>query len=170
MTSELLVSFRLALAYLRRLLEDLRDEQMLSQPSGTGNHPAWIVGHIVYSLQAMSGELGVQPWLPEDWSRMFGTGTNPEAATAAYPPKSQLLEYLRDAESRVANAIEKLTESDLASPLPDAGYRKTLPTIGHALIHILVGHASVHIGQLTVWRHAMGLPRAPEHFEATAND
>ncbi len=166
MVCELLVSLRLNLAYLRRLVDDVNDEEMVAQPRGAVNHPAWLIGHIIYSFQAMASELGVAGWLADDWSAMFGTGTTPMPSRAAYPAKKRLLEFLGDAEGRLTKVIEEMTSADLAKALPDEDYRQTLPTVGHALVHILIGHTSVHVGQLTVWRHAMGMDRAGEHFEA----
>ena len=163
--SEILVSFRLLVDYTRRLVDDIPPNDFAAQPGGNRNHPAWILGHLCYSFQAMGGELGLSPWLPNDWPPIFGTGSTPSADIENYPPKSSLIATFNQSVRRIENAVEGLTDQQLDAPLPDAEARQTLPTIAHALTHILIGHASVHIGQLTCWRAAMQLPHVPEQFD-----
>jgi hypothetical protein len=55
-----------------------------------------------------------------------------------------------------------MSHTDLAQPLPDVRFRDQFPTVGHAVLHILAAHTALHIGQVIVWRRAMGLPAVPE--------
>jgi hypothetical protein len=165
LNSEILTSFQLVVDYARRLVGDIPPQEFVAQPDGIVNHPAWILGHLAHSFQAIGGEIGVAPWLADDWDRMFATGAIPTPRVKDYPSKSSLIATFDDAVDRTTDAVSRLSTEGFASPLPDDEYRATLPTIGHALLHILVGHTSVHVGQLTVWRHAMQLPRVPEHFD-----
>lgn len=165
MKDEILVSFRLLTDYARRLTGDIAERDFVAQPHGIANHPAWILGHLCSSMQAICGELEVAPWLPADWSSRFGTGTRPSDDVTEYPPKASMLEVFNESVQQVEAAVGGITSQQLTSPLPDEEYRKSLPTLGHALIHILVGHSSVHVGQLTAWRAAMGLSRIREQFD-----
>ncbi len=160
MKDEILNSLGLFMRNLRELVGDLDDAQMAEQPPGVPNHPAWTVGHIAFSFQGISEELGLEPWLPEDWEKRFGTGTTPAQDTKAYPGKRELLGTLADAERRVRERLLRLDEAALRDPLPDERVREILPTLGHAVLHVLVGHTAAHLGQLAVWRRAMGLPPA----------
>lgn len=157
MISETLNSYRLTLDHLRRLVADLDDTQMVHQPKGIVNHPAWTLGHLVYSAQAIGGEIGIPPWLPADWSRRFGTGSTPVADAKSYPDKAALLRALDDGQRRLADALTAMSHSDLVRPLPDVRYRDRIPSIGHAVLHILTTHTAMHVGQIVVWRRAMGL-------------
>lgn len=165
MKDEILVSFRILTDYARQLCGDIRESDFVVQPHGISNHPAWILGHLCTSMQAICCELEATPWLPADWASMFGTGSSPSRDLADYPAKVLLLEVFDKSVQQVEAAVEKLTSQQLTLPLPDEEYRKTLPTLGHALVHILIGHASVHLGQLTAWRAAMDLPRIREQFD-----
>lgn len=165
MKDEILVSFRLVSDYVRRLVSDIAEIDFTVLPHGIANHPAWILGHLCCSMQAIGGELETGPWLPDDWTATFGTGSTPSNHRADYPAKVSLLERFDHSVQQLETALEGLTSRQLALPLPDEGYRKTLPTLGHALVHILIGHASVHAGQLTAWRAAKRLPRIREHFD-----
>jgi hypothetical protein len=166
MKNEILASFRLLVDYARSLTNDIAETDFTAQPHGIANHPAWILGHLCSSMQAMSGERNISPWLPDGWSTAFRTGSMPSSDLANYPTKATLLEVFDQSVQQVEAAVKELTSEQLSLPLPDKEYRRTLPTIGSALLHILISHSSVHIGQLTSWRAAMKLPRVREHFES----
>ena len=168
MIAEILNSYELHSEFLRRLVSDLSDDQMVAQPDNVPNHPAWTIGHLVHSCQAISGELGASPWLPDDWGNRFGTGSTPIDDATKYPDKEKLLRTLDEAKAKLSAALEESGESGLTAPLPDVRYRDRFPTIGHAVIHILSGHTALHLGQLTVWRRAMRLDIVPEPLSGSS--
>lgn len=169
MNDPILVSFRLANSYLYQLMEDIPEDAMLKQEPGLRNHPTWILGHVLHSYQGIGEEIGLSPWLPRDWPALFGTGTIPQSDANMYPKKTELLGLLEKSEERLVNTISKMARDDFEHELPDVNYRKVLPTVGHAMVHILIGHTSIHIGQLTIWRSVMGLPRVLEEFDKPAD-
>ena len=158
-------SFAYCLDYLREQVADVSETDMLAQPNGIKNHPAWVIGHLTYSCQLLGGEIGLPPWLPDEWGTQFGTGSVPTGDPGVYEPKAAGLARLADAQSRITTTIERLDDSQLDQPLPDEAHRAVFPTIRHALTHVLVGHTANHIGQLTLWRKAMGLPPITRSFE-----
>jgi hypothetical protein len=164
MIAEILRSNKLALDYLRRLVADVPDDWMPRQFAGVINHPAWVIGHIIYSCQAIGGEIGIAAWLPDDWASKFGTGSVPVGKPDAYPDKKTLLRALDEGQRRLAAALSSMDESDMDKPLPDVSYREIFPTIGQAVLHILTSHTAVHVGQVTVWRRASGLGPLAEPF------
>jgi hypothetical protein len=130
-------------------------EEMISQAAvGAVNHPKWTIGHLIYSAQALGGELGIQPWLTADWQRKYGTGSTPQHDG---PSKVELLALLNDAQQRVVASFTAIGEAGMSQPLPDARYRDTFPSLGHAVLHVLSAHTASHVGQLIVWRRAAGL-------------
>jgi len=156
MVPELAACFERTIAFIRDSVADLSDDDMVLQPPGVPNHAAWTLGHIIYSCQAMAGELSVKPWLPDDWESQYGYGSSPAAVVAHRPSKEALLAALEEASNRLRNALVPLDEEDLADPLPDEKIREILPTKGHALLQVVAGHTAYHAGQLAVWRHAIG--------------
>lgn len=64
---------------------------------------------------------------------------------------------LRDAQVRLTQAVERLNDAQLDAPCPDPSYRDVFPTIRSAMTQVMVGHTAFHVGQLSVWRKAMGL-------------
>jgi len=160
MIRELANCFDRSVAFMRELVADLSDEEMILQPAGVPNHAAWTLGHVIHSCQAIAGELGVPPWLPDDWGSHFGYGSSPEKVSRSQRScKPALVAALTDASDRLQAALLAIDESRLADPLPDEKARGVLPTMGHALVQIVAAHTAYHAGQLAVWRRAIG--RAP---------
>ena len=158
-------SFAYALDFLREQVADVGAAEMVGQPNGIANHPAWVIGHLTHSCQMLGGVIGVAEWLPGDWAKRYGTGSVPVADAGAYEAKDEARAILRDAQSRITRAVERLDDARLAQPFPDPSYREVFPTVRHALTQVLVGHTANHVGQLIVWRRAMGLPRMGRSFE-----
>jgi hypothetical protein len=164
MIDEIVRSYSLTLDYLRRMVADVPVEMFTRQVAGAVNHPAWVIGHLTYSCQAIGGEVGIVPWLPGNWQELFGTGSTPLDRPNVYPGKPDLLAALADGQSRVVRRLAELGEAVLGAPLPDERHRTMFPTIGDAVLHILTSHAAVHVGQVTVWRRVVGLGPLKESF------
>ena len=151
-------SFAYCLDFLREQVADVAEADLVAQPNGIVNHPAWVIGHISFACQSVGRAIGLSHWLPRDWSRRFGTGSVPTAEGGLYGSREDLLEILAETQSRMIEAVERLDDSQLDQPFPVESYRPVFPTIRHALTQVLIGHTANHIGQLSAWRHAMGLP------------
>lgn len=164
-THPILHSFAYGLEFLREQVADVAAADMVAQPAGIVNHPAWVIGHLTYTCQLLGGAVGVPTWLPEDWGPRFGTGSTPVADPRAYEGKEPALAAVGDAQERVRLAVERLDDGQLDQPFPEPSYRDVFPTVRHALTQVLVGHTALHIGQVGVWRRAMGLPRMRRSFE-----
>jgi len=153
---DVLSSFAYSLDYLRELVADLSEQEMVAQPSRIMNHAAWTIGHLTYSCQAIGGEIGLAPWLPDDWRARFGTGSVAMNDPSAYAPKSLAIVRLGEGQARITAAVLSLTDSQLSAPLPDERFRSVLPSVRHALTQVLVAHTALHVGQLILWRKALG--------------
>lgn len=158
-------SFAYCMDYLREQVTDVVETDMARQPNGISNHPAWVIGHITYACELLGGAIGVSRWLPRDWATRFATGSVPSADQNLYGSKAELLAALDEAQSRMTKAVEQLTDDQLDAPFPVESYRDVFPTIRHALTQVLIGHTANHIGQVSVWRRAMGLPPMSRSFE-----
>jgi hypothetical protein len=160
MIPQLVACLDRSVAFIQGLVTDLSDAEMLLQPAGVPNHASWTLGHVIQSCQAIAVELGVVPWLPDDWESRFGCGSSPASPTTSQEPaKAALLAALADAADRLRVALLATDEGKLGDPLPDEKMREILPTVGHALVQVVAAHTAFHAGQLAVWRRAIG--RAP---------
>jgi hypothetical protein len=158
-------SFAYSLDFLREQVADVAASDMAAQPNGIVNHPAWVIGHLTYAYQLLGSVIGLPAWLPNDWAKRFGPGSGPVADASLYETKNDALAMLGDAQVRITQAVEQLDDSRLDEPFPDRSYRVVFPTVRHALTQVLAGHTAYHIGQLAVWRKAMGLPPMRRSFE-----
>jgi hypothetical protein len=158
-------SFAYCLDYLREQVADVAEEDMIAQPGGIMNHPAWVIGHLTFTCQMLGGVIGIPEWLPDYWANRFGTGSVPVPDVSFYETKQNALKILRDAQVRLTQAVEQLDDARLNALFPDESYLEVFPTIRHALTQVLVGHTANHVGQLSVWRRALGLPLMGRAFE-----
>ncbi len=158
-------SFRYSIDYLKLQLATVTDRQMHAQPPGVRNHPAWIVGHLVHTCQLLGELAGVKPWLDESWSRRYGSGSEPQDTPGLYETKEKLLASLENAAERIDNAAGMMNESELDAVFPAEQLREVFPTVRHAFTHVLTAHTAYHVGQISVWRRAMGLPAIGRDFE-----
>jgi hypothetical protein len=161
----ILHSFAYSLDYLREQIADVPDELMTAQPDGVPNHAAWTIGHLVFIAQEIGGVIGIEPWLGEEWTRQFGPGSQPSAPGEEHIARVTLLAALQTAQAKLTTAIKALKGSELDAPFPDPAYADLFPTVRHALTQVLLGHTAFHIGQISVWRRAMGLPTMNRSYE-----
>ena len=158
-------SFAYCLNFLREQVADVAEADMAAQPNGIQNHPAWVIGHLTHACQELGGVLKLPKWLSSNWAERFGTGSLPVADASRYETNDNALAILGDAQSRVTHAVEQLDDSRLDQLFPDESYHLVFPTIRHAITQVLVAHTANHIGQLSVWRRAMGMPPMGRSFE-----
>src|SRR5262245_19070457 len=116
-------SFAYGLDFLCEQVADVAPADMVAQPNGIMNHPAWVIGHLTHSCEVLGGVIGLAPWLPNDWTRRFGTGSLPVADSSVYEAKDRSLAILRDAQSRITPAVDQLDDARLDQPFPDPSYR-----------------------------------------------
>jgi hypothetical protein len=80
-------SFAYCLDFLRQQVADVAAPDMVAQPNGIINHPAWVIGHLTVTCQLLGGAIGLPKWLPDDWPMRFGTGSVPVADASLYETK-----------------------------------------------------------------------------------
>ena len=158
-------SFTYSLDYLTDQVADVSDIDMVALPEGIANHPAWTIGHLTLVLGMIGTVVGVPMSLPESWVKRFGPGSAPEAEQDLYEQKEVALKMLDEGRGRIVEAVSNLTDNRLDEPFPDESYRDVFPTIRHALTQVLIGHTAFHVGQISVWRKAMGLPSIGRSYE-----
>ena len=152
--------YAMNLSYCRRLLEDVGEDEMLTQPASGVNPPAWILGHLSLCTDYALDFMGQPKRLPDQWHALFGPQTGLPEKTAC-PTKQELWEAYESGHSQVhAASIEVGPELlDKPNPLPFKFLQQTLPTTGDLLAHLMATHEAAHIGHLSNWRRQMG--RAP---------
>lgn len=143
--------------YAGRLVADLTDEQLTTQPRPGMNPPLWILGHLAIATDYTREMLGLDKVCPEAWHAAFGPGSRPTAAPGKPPTKAELVAAIEAGQRDVEAAISRVEPAQLDTPNPIEFLRKELPTWGELLAHLLTTHDAIHLGQLSAWRRAMGL-------------
>ena len=158
-------SFNYSLDYLVEQLADVSEAAMTVQPGGLLNHPSWTIGHLTFVLHMIGGVVGVRSCLPETFPRLFGPGSTPENDRGSYDSKDEAIRRLRELQFLVTEAISKVEDDFLDQRFPDEAYLEVFPTIRHALAQVLIGHTAFHVGQISMWRRAMGLRPMARSYE-----
>ena len=157
MRDHLLFTYKFNLGHLESLVKDLTDEQMVQQPHGLVNHPAWTLCHLASASNHTGVALGLESTFPADWEAAAKTGGVPSAAASGYPSKEALVAELKKQHERVAEAVANADLAAFAKEYPDENTRKHFPTVGDFVDYLLSAHEANHIGQVAAWRRAMGL-------------
>ena len=157
MQEHLIFTYRFNLGHIRSLVKDLTAEQMVAQPHGVVNHPAWTLKHLASSANYVAKTLGLDSTFPPDWEATPTVDGLPSGDASQYPSKEALLAELSAQHERVAEALAGADPALFAREFPEEGMRKYFPRIGDALGYMLTAHEATHIGQLAAWRRAMGL-------------
>ena len=139
------------------LVKDVSAEQMVGQPNGVVNHPAWSLGHLVVAANSLGQVLGLTSNLPDGWDKTFATGGEPSALVSDFPSKEEILGALKEQHERNTEAIKNIDPTSLAAPHPNEDMRSYFPTVGDMVVFLMTGHEMDHLGQIAAWRRAMGL-------------
>ncbi len=156
--STVMHNYHFSVGFLKTLLEGIDDQKRAYQPKPGMNHPAWIVGHLVSTMDFAAKMAGTEYKVPGGWDKLFGMNSTPVDDAAKYPDLAVLLAELDKAVEVLAPALDRIGADTLAAEMPDEGFRKLMPTVGDGLTFILNGHITMHLGQLSAWRRACGMP------------
>ena len=160
MLRHLVFTYQFNLGRARTLVGDLSAEQMVRQPQGVVNHPAWTLGHLAASSNHLAKMLGLESTFPTAWAEAFRTGGTPSGDAADFPAKDALLVELATQHARVAGALVSADPATFAREHPHEGARKRFPTIGDYATFLISSHEGSHLGQIAAWRRALGLGSA----------
>lgn len=156
MQSHLLHSFGFNRIYVHMLMKDVPDPRLAEQPEGIRNHGAWNLGHILYSLDFARQLAGIDPDPNPVPSELFSMGSTPSDDRSLYPSKQQLLDKLDAAHETMTPAIASMGASAQNVANPSEEFRQVMPTVGDALAFLTTSHYGLHLGELAVWRKAIG--------------
>lgn len=157
MLQHLACLYRFNLDSARSLVRDLTPEQMVAQPQGLINHPAWSLGHLTLIADYLATLLGHESQAPAGWGKTFATGGTPSGVLADYPSKDELLAALAAQHERTTGAVLQADPTWFTTPHAIAPFRKNFPTQGDLAMFMMTSHEMDHLGQMAAWRRAMGL-------------
>lgn len=150
--------YALNYGYCERLLADIAEEEMLTQPADGINPPAWQLGHLALCTDYALGILGQEKKLSKEWAVNFGPGSKPLPEKRSFPNKQALWDAYSAGHQAVEQAIQGVDLKSLTDPNPIDFLAAMLPTTGDLLCHLMATHESMHLGHLSDWRRQMGRP------------
>lgn len=138
------------------LLDDMRETPFVEATPG-GNHPLWILGHLIVSEsflldQCLQGKPNRFPELAE----LFGQGTTPTTNPENYPTYDELRPKFDAIREDSLAYLEQLSDDDL----DQATHHTENPffaTVGNCYLAMIM-HPMNHSGTVTAARHAAGKP------------
>jgi hypothetical protein len=148
------------LHYALALLEDVTDEQFVLRPGGNMNHPAWIIGHVSLYHGAATALLNGEPMTDPKDDPLFGfEGRGPLEELAPYGSKQAMLDRFATGHERVAQTLLSAKPGDFQRKPSLPRWAAQYPTVEFMLPDLLILHESMHIGQISMWRRAVGLAK-----------
>jgi len=150
-------TWRLQRDYAQRLVADLTDQDMVSQPVRgiTMNHPAWTFGHIGVYPPVLAAILREEPFEDPIKAR-YGRDSKPVDDAAEYPSKEDLMRAFFAGHDELERTLAGTPRAILARPIPLARWKDRFPLIADAVLHLMIDHESTHLGQVSAWRRAGG--------------
>lgn len=158
-TDYLVHSLGFSLNYARSLLKDVKPEDFARLPMPNFNHPAFVYGHLAVSANFMLELLGREdakielPFDPEPYT--------PSATCVEddgrYADMTLIMDAFTRAHDSVLAVLPQIDEELFARPNPVEGFSNMMPRIGDAVTFMCCSHTMMHLGQISMWRRAMGL-------------
>jgi len=163
MQSRILIKTNLqtSMAMVLPLIEDMKSKPLVFPTPMGGNHPLWILGHLIYSDGVLLDEIMLdQPSAVADLKEYFQGGTEPVDDDIIYPSMGNLLTRCRDLRHGHMELLEQFSEEDLDQPSKNVPpkYQSYLATYRNCFM-MVANHWLMHRGQVADARRADGRPR-----------
>ena len=165
MLTHILHAYDLQLKTAKRLLADIPDDQMCTQPNGLVNHPTWSLGHLVVSANGVGKMIGIEPGMPENWGDLFKTGGTPSDDPTGMPSKAELLSELEQVHERYKAALPNVNQSVLDAETPNEQTRAYFPTVGSMVVS---AHSEVGVQLLSRMARGSVLKLSSAHLHVLA--
>lgn len=143
---------------LKTYVADLSDADLMLRPGPGCNHLAWQLGHLISSECALLEMVqpGAAAKLPEGFSDKHKKEHAGSDDPAQFCTKQEYLDLMDQVQAATFAALEKVSESDLDQPGPEA-FRSMFPTKGHVYL-LIATHQLMHAGQFVPVRRKLGKP------------
>ena len=137
------------------LVNDMKDAPTTFPTPNGGNHPLWVVGHLLFAEGHLIDVFIQGKEHPTaQWNDLFGIGSEPTADASAYPSLEELLGKWEETRARTLAYLDTLSDDDLDKPShAPAEAQDTFGTVGKCLITLSL-HFTFHGGQVADARRA----------------
>lgn len=139
------------------LISDMQDSPMTQPTPNGGNHPMWVLGHVVRSeSDLLDGFILGQPNRFPELESLFSIGTTPTTNADDYPTMEELLGKFETIRGATLAHLATLSDADLdqKSHAPEE-FGASFGTVG-ACFAAMCTHMAFHAGQVADARRAAG--------------
>jgi len=152
--SDLAKMYEFSFAAIRRNLENLSHAESVLTPPNGGNCLNWVLGHMVVARNTVLRLAGGSP-LQMGEMTVYQRGSSP-CGSDGYRDLATLRGFLDDSQQQLLPALAAMSESKLASPVPEPFNRSPLTgSVGDALTRLHY-HEGYHNGQIGLLRRIAG--------------
>ncbi|HEQ99855.1 MAG TPA: DinB family protein [candidate division Zixibacteria bacterium] len=142
---------------LKKLWDEITDEESLKRGEDNLNHIRWIAGHITNSNGYMVKAAGGTPDIPPGWDELFRGGKEMEEDHSKYPSMNEISDNFDINRDELYRALEEIPVAKLETAKELAPDWKIPPQ--EALL-FLCSHEFYHAGQISMMRNIVGKQRA----------
>lgn len=142
---------------MRRLLDDVSEEESLVRGADKLMHIRWPAGHLVWGARVTLQTLGADCALPPEWVALFGRGAPFNEDDRAYPTMSDLRNKLYQLHGEIGEHLAGMDTADLEKTLDSDPVFHDTDAVKTALS--LCTHDFYHAGQIAVMRRILGRER-----------
>lgn len=143
------MSFAASRSWTMGLIEDMKETPLVQPTSNGGNHPLWVLGHIVVAEAGIfDGFILGNRSRFADLNKLFGVGSTPTTSADDYPSMDELLDKFAEIRADLLAYVDTLSEEDLDKPsnAPE-NFGPKFSTIGACLLAMTL-HPVFHAGQV----------------------
>lgn len=99
--------------WIKPLADDLADAPLTSPTGNGGNHPHWIMGHLVFSKSGLLAMISGRDNPLQSWKELFSGGTSPVSDGSGYPDYESVLATFEKTHQGCLNLLVEIGESRL---------------------------------------------------------
>jgi hypothetical protein len=156
-----LFAWKKNLDYGQKLVADLEEAQMVSQPAenpdSPSNHPAWVLSHLNVYVPIV-GAIIKNEAFEDPKEHEFGMLSKPQANRDVYASKEELIANFVQGHETVIELLGNADDSIFANPVKLPRWANVMPIAGVALPYLMFNHENIHLGQVSAWRRIQGMP------------
>ena len=149
--------FRFQMEYLKKIVNNIPEEQLYALQLEGFNSAGWILGHLFVEVQDVFDFLAIKYQSNDTWNALFRNTTGRIQNLENLPSKETLLNAIYDRYEQLLLIYRQLEESERSGPHPSRLIKNLLPNLDAWIAHHLTTHIAVHCGNLVVWKKMIGL-------------
>lgn len=145
--------------YAKALLADVEPDSFARMPMANFNHAAFNYGHLALypnKMLELIGRTDAQLELPFG-DDLYGAGVECVEQDGRYQSMDVITSAFFEGHDRLLEILPTIDPTVMEIELPEGRAREMFTTVGNAVTFMSCSHTMMHLGQVSMWRRAMGL-------------